>query len=114
MNTREQIFEVVDLPLEKVEVPEWNTTIYVRGMTAAERDHWEMGIYGSKGETRFENIRSRLVVLTACDEKGQRIFQDGDADELGKKNAKVVIRLFDIAQRLSAVAQKDVDELTKN
>ena len=113
MSLREQILETNDLPLEAVEVPEWKTTVYMRGMTAIERDHWELSIYEAKG-IKMENIRARLVVLTICDENGNRLFNDDEVEKLGKKNAKVINRLFEIAQRLSGIGSKDVEELGKN
>ena len=113
MGLKEKILESVDLPLEKIEVPEWGTTVYLRGMTSAERDAWEMSIYESKG-IKMDNIRARLVSLALCDENGDRLFSDGEAEKLGKKNAKVITKLFEIAQRLSGIGQKDVEELSKN
>ena len=113
MNLREQILETNDLPLEAVEVHEWKTTVYMRGMNASERDHWEMSIYENKG-IKMDNIRARLVVLTLCDESGNRLFNDEEVEKLGKKNAKVINKLFEIAQRLSGIGQKDVEELGKN
>ena len=112
MSLKDEIMSAVDLPIETVEVPEWKTTVYMRGMSASERDQWEMGLY--EGKNKMENIRARLVVLTLCDELGLRIFKNEEADLLGKKNAKVINRLFEIAQRLSAIGQKDVEELSKN
>ena len=119
MNTlkRDDILKVQDIKTEKVEVTEWGGYVYVKGMTGAERDAFESSIVEmrGKGNTRvkLENIRAKLVALTACDEKGERLFDNKDAEALGKKSAAALQRVFEVAQRLSGITTSDVDELVK-
>ena len=44
MSLKEQILKADDLPKEKVNVPEWNVDVYVRALTAAERDGYEASL----------------------------------------------------------------------
>ena len=111
MLDRKDIFKVVDLDIKEVSVPEWGGDLCIRGLTARERDHFEASIGTS---ANLDNLRARLVVLSICDDKGERIFKDSDAIELGKKNAQVVNRLFDIARSMSGMSDKDVEELEGN
>lgn len=111
MLDRKSIFKAVDLDIKTVAVPEWGGDLCVRGLTARERDHFEASIGAS---ANLDNLRARLVVLTICDEAGDRVFKDSDAIELGKKNAQVVNRLFDIARSMSGMSDADVEELEKN
>ena len=111
MLDRKSIFKAVDLDIKKVEIPEWGGELCLRGLTARERDHFEASIGAS---ANLDNLRARLVVLTVCDESGSRVFKDSDAIELGKKNAQVVNRLFEIARSMSGMADEDVKELEKN
>jgi hypothetical protein len=49
MLTKEAILAATHLPLEEVHVPEWadadgDDVVYIRGMTGAERDLWEISL----------------------------------------------------------------------
>jgi hypothetical protein len=115
--TREEILGREDLPLEEVPVPEWGGAVWVRTISAAERDAWEASTYGDgKGDVRerLANLRARLVCLCACSANGDRLFTDADAGKLGGKSAAAVDRLFDVAQRLNGLGPRDVEELVKN
>jgi len=80
---RERILAAPDLHRELVEVPEWGVSLYVRVMTARERDAFEaQQLTLARQDRGTDNIRARLVVLTAVDEQGARVFGDADADAL--------------------------------
>jgi len=86
-------------------------------MTAAERDQFENTLFKGSGKNRTENVanlRSRLVVLCAVNESGDRIFSDDDAEALGRKNAAAVDIVFSVAQKLNGLSENDVDDLVKN
>lgn len=114
---RNAILNSPDLPIETVEIPEWGGSVMVRGLTAAERDSFESSLFEGKGKNRkekFENLRARLITRTLVDENGNRIFQDSDADILGKKSAGAIDRIFNVAQKLSGISQQDVNELVQD
>jgi len=98
------ILNADDLKTETVKVPEWGGDVMVRTMSGTARDAFEQSLVGSDG--RMENVRARLVSLTMCDEKGERIFSDEEMLELGKKSAKALDRVFDVAQRLNGIGTK--------
>jgi len=52
--------------------------------------------------------------LTICDEEGTRLFAAKDMDELGKKSAAALDRIFTVAQRLNGLSGEDVEDLAKN
>ena len=115
--TKEQILAAEDIGRELVSVPEWGGEVWVYGMTAAERDHLEKGLVQTKGkdiQTNLENIRSKMAVICIRDEKGKRIFSEMDIQELSRKSAAALDRIFDAAQRLSGLTKADVEELSKN
>jgi hypothetical protein len=117
MSLRDQINAAVDYVRETVEVPEWNATVYIRSITAAEIDSWQDETYQLNGtdlKVNKKNIRARLLARCLVDADGQRVYADDEADELGAKNNKVVERLYLVAQRLNAVTNKDVEDLAKN
>ncbi len=117
MLTREQILSAPDLRTETVNVPEWDGAVVVRTMTAAERDEYEQSMVASRGpdeSANLRNVRARLVAMTAVDEAGKRLFMDADIAALGAKSASAVNRVFQVASRLNALTESDVEGLAKN
>lgn len=115
--SREAIFAAPDAVTETVDVPEWGGAVLVRGISAAQRDAYEMSLVRGKGknvEFNRRNMRTKLVVLAVVDETGRRIFRDADAEALGDKAAAAVDRIYAAAARLAGVSAEDEDELTKN
>ena len=114
---RDTILAADDLPREKVEVAEWDVTVWVRTMTAAERDHFEASVQsrnGSELAVNLENIRAKLVGSTVVDEAGVRVFSDADTVVLGAKSAAAMDTLFAVARRLNGLTGEDVEELVGN
>ena len=111
------IWGIDDLQTKDVRVPEWRMVITIRGLTAGERDSFETSLFdGSKKRqiSNAENIRAKLVVRCAVNSEGNRLFSDDDVVKLAKKSGAAVDRLFDVAQELSGLTNRDVKELEKN
>lgn len=107
---------VQQLPIDRVDLPEIGLTVYVRAMSGVERDAWEKSLLEGRGKNQrvnTDNVRAKLVAKVTCDEKGERVFTDADAVELGKGRVDVLNRIFSKAQELSGVSDKDVEELGK-
>ncbi len=119
---RDDILGSDDLPRELVEVPEWGGSVWVRTMTGQERDAYEASIIDvtmdSKGrssvERRMENSRAKLLTRCICGDDGERIFTESDVAALGRKSAKALDRVFDVAQRLNGMTEEDLEELAGN
>lgn len=111
--TMDQILSADDLKKELVEVPEWGGHVYIKALTGKERDKMEAAVITGPGERNFSNIRAKLVSLSVVDEEGVRLFTFEDAEKLGDKSAAVLDRLFAVAQKLSGMTKKDIDELAK-
>lgn len=105
--SRDAIKSVSDCKLERVSVPEWGGDVYMKTLSGTERDQFEDGY----AEQKMKNFRSRFLVLTLCDEKGERIFSDDDAAELGAKSSIVLNRLFEKGWAINAFRPEDVDSL---
>ena len=116
--TKDLIFQADDIKKEKVHVPEWNGDVYVKMMTAAERDRFESDMFEIKnGKAVTKNVelmRAKLVGLTACGSDGVLLFSSEDIPKLATKSASAIDRLFAVAQKLNRLTKEDVDELTKN
>lgn len=96
-----------DYKLDKVAVPEWGGDVFIKTISGLDRDRFEDGY----SEQKMKNFRSRFLVLTLCDEKGERLFTDAEVEELGKKSSLVINRLFDKAWALNAFTSEAVEEL---
>jgi hypothetical protein len=110
--TRDMILEAADLKREPVNVPEWGGDVYVSSFTGTERDAFEAKLAEGKGA--MKNIRALLVAYCAVDEHGNRIFQDKDAEVLGRKSAIALNRVFEVAMRLNGIGAKEVSDMEKN
>lgn len=115
--TKDAILTAVDLPIQEIEVQEWNGMVCIRGLNAEERDSFEEFLFTGEGKDRklnLKNIRARLLSMTLCDEKGNLLFKPEDVVALGKKSARVLNELFTQAQVLSGLGEQDIKEARKN
>jgi hypothetical protein len=96
-----------DIKLDKVAVPEWGGDVYLKTISGIDRDQFEEGY----SEQKMKNFRARFLVLTLCDEKGDRLFTDAEVAELAKKSSLVLNRLFEKAWGFNAFTNEAVDDL---
>lgn len=85
MLSREAILGHKDTNIGRVSVDEFGGEVCVAMFSAAEADRFRSAI----GETTMP-MNVLLVILGACDEKGERLFTDADAEALGKQPAKAL------------------------
>lgn len=99
------------------------TGVYVRAMTAYEKDLFEQSlrkeVKNDKGETTFElalgNFRAKLAVNTICDEKGELILSPADFLELSKSISSAHLEAIIVeAQKLNAITEQDKEAIVKN
>ena len=114
--TKEEIFAVNDRPLVLVKVPEWDGEVYVKTMSGIERDTFESDYLDAKEKGRVRvNIRATLVAMVTCDENGKKLFSASEAQKLGEeKSGAALDRIFDVAQGVNKISDKDIKELEKN
>lgn len=126
--TRETALKLEHFAIEKVDVTEWGelnsetgqpepTFVFVRELSAKEKDDFEMSLLSHKGRKRkvnLENFRARLAVLVCCDENRQPVFLPSDVEWLTKKPVRVLSRITEAAKRLNDLSDEDEEELLKN
>jgi hypothetical protein len=116
--TFESIIASEDLPKELVPVPEWGGEVYISTMTAADRDAYELSLANmqanGKAKPSMQNMRAKLVGRCLVDEAGERVFSEAKIVDLGKKSAKVLDKLFEVASRLNGINEADQLEIAKN
>ncbi len=114
--TRDEILDIQDIVIEEVDVTEWGGSVYVKGMTGAERDKFEVSIVKTRGKqasVNMQNIRAKLAAQSICDKDGKRLFTMKDVNALGEKSAAALQRVFNVAQRLSGISDDDLEELSE-
>ncbi len=119
--SRDEILAAEDRATEVVEVPEWGGSVTIRALSGTERDRFETESvsYGRTNQgglqisgVQTNNVRARLVALSVIDAEGKRMFSDKDVLALGDKSAAALNRVFEAAQQLSRISQRDVEVLT--
>lgn len=111
---KDAILAMDDLVREMVHFPEWGLAAWVRTFTAAELVTWQVECAKDDGSVDSTNIMARMVVRCLVDEDGNRIFEDSDAEALGRKSASAVKRAFDVAMRLNGLSDEDVEAIAGN
>lgn len=114
--SRDAILQAQDIQVAQVAVPEWGGSVYVRGLTGAERDTFEQRCMDSrKGrQINIKGLKTLLVVMSVVDAEGQKMFAPKDAEALQAKSARPIERIYKAASDLSGLTDDDVEELTKN
>lgn len=111
---RDGILAQTQLPLEKVQVPEWKGSVFIRTMTAGERDTFEQKVFEENKAGKNVNVRARLCSLCLVNEKGERLFSDLDALLLAKKSSRAIERIVNEIQKLNGLGKEDIKALEKN
>jgi hypothetical protein len=113
---KDQILQADDVEYRDVPVPEWGGTVRLKAITGADRDQYEMSMARAreKGNLDKANFRAVLLSRSICDEGLRPIFQPRDIYELGKKNARILDKLFDVAAELAGIREADKEEVEEN
>lgn len=119
MLTRDGILNKEDRTYETLYIPEWQDDVCLQSLSGEEREKWQKGNMDwtdpQKPKLVSTDFEIRLVVLAIVDgDTKERLFNDADIPFLRKKNGAAINRCFAVAQRLSGIGQKEVDDLTKN
>lgn len=118
---RDAILAADDLDYQDVDVPEWGGTVRVRSLTVHQRDQLAMTVVSfddsirasrANGDAELKlnrdglaELKAQIVVWTACDGDGQRLFSQKDLAAVGEKSPDVIDRLSDTALEISGVTE---------
>ena len=117
MLTKDQILSANDRNIQEIEVPEWGGTVYIRNMTGGERDAYEMSLIKMQGrnmQADLANARAKLCAICICDQDGNRLFTDDEVQELSKKSASALDRVYEQAEKLNGLKSDEIEGLVKN
>lgn len=115
--TREQIKAKRGvMPREPLVVPELgDEPVFVSKLNASGRDKFEQMVTGGKtGSVDLSNIRARFLTLVCTDEKGQRLFEDADAEWIGELDTDIVQKIAEKGFAMNGINVDAVEEAAKN
>ena len=105
---RKTILEADDIATEIVEVPEWGTSIEVRGMDGKERAKLLKGA-ATGGEINMEKWFPDLLIATVYDPAtGEKVFEPADRDAINHKSGAAIAAIADVSARLSGLGETDM------
>jgi hypothetical protein len=112
MLSRDQFLSLAkaDLEREEVEVPALGGTVFVRAMTAGEKDAFEQANARAKGR----DVRARLAACCTCDAAGHLLFGPADVAALTRLPGHALDAIGQAAMRLNRLGGDAVRELEKN
>ncbi len=117
MLTPEQMLSKQKLRVERVDLSEGY--VYVRELYGNERDAFEGSLMEEDPETGIrrtsvENFRAKFAVSVLCNEKGENMFTDAQAEQLGDSMGVYDLeKIINVAQRLNSMSQEDRRKLEK-
>jgi hypothetical protein len=125
---RENAVAAIRFEKIQVDVTEWGevdpetgkqkeTFVYVRELSAREKDQFEAGLVslrGTKHKLNLDNLRARMAVLVCCDAESKAIFSQDDVGWLTDRGCRPLTRIYNAAKRLNELSDEDEEELLKN
>ena len=105
--SREEILAAGELKKERVEVPEWGESVWVREMSATDMMAWS-------ALDKAELTIPAFVAMALCDADGERICTLEDAEALGNKSFDALKRVHEAALRLNGLSEKGAKDAEEN
>jgi hypothetical protein len=104
-----------DTVWEWVAVPEWKGGCWVRNLSSAERDQFEIDIAKLQKKKQGNGL-IRATVVQRCASKTDKtpMFNITQVTMLARKNAAAVDRISAAILRLSGMSDADLEEVAKN
>ena len=97
--TKEGALGVTTLGIREVALARGLGSVYVRGLSLREYESFEIAVSEAK-KLGLTTLRAGLLVRTLCDEKGVRLFADGDIEAVGALDHIAFEPVFQVALEL--------------
>lgn len=108
-----------DFTVEPVTVPEWGGKVFIRTLTADQRDEFVTRFIDQESGRIQPGVRSvtaTLLAMTVCDEAGKLLFEDQERGRqvFAVKSAKATDEVFGKSSELNALRADDIEDLAGN
>src|SRR5262245_8694878 len=88
-------------------------TYHMRRLNAYDHSTYSLDTHDDEENINFVNFSAKLLVRCLCDEQGNRLYKDEDAESFGRSiDFEVSEELFRHAQSLNA--RRSPDDIRKN
>ena len=101
----EAIMRSSDNEMQELHIAQWGGSIYVRGVTCAERDELDKLLNGKAPDV--SKARLRIVTRCCCDADGNQLFSVEDEAWLAKKSNRIIEAINELAMRLSGIGANE-------
>jgi hypothetical protein len=122
---KDGILNIDDINIKEIEVPVWNDTVFIRQLTRGQQDEYMKRRFGDvemKQHGRQQNIESNIDLFGhdawvfaqgVCDEKGERLFTNGEVSKLNEKNGEAIGFVANEIVKFSGMEQdvEDIEQL---
>lgn len=116
MALRDTIRESTDISTKEVHIPEWDVTLFVKGLTALERVQCSDDSDDDSDEPGVQNLSfmARMIVASVVDKDGNKVFQPDDADWFRTKSYAAFNRLFAAVAEVNGGSAASAEAARKN
>lgn len=94
------ILEASDIVREEVDVPEWGGTVILQSLSGEEVTRFIQNT--EDGDRKDSSLR--ILVMSAVDEEGNKLFTEEAIKELRKKSFRAVMRLQEKALEINGMS----------
>lgn len=109
MKNAKEILDVEDFQMRKIDVPAWNTQVWIRTMSGVQRDEIEQMMVDEKRA----NLKSLVAIYSICDEDGNRFYTRSELKDMNRKSGKALDRVFVEAIDLNQMSEDDIEMLAQ-
>lgn len=99
--------------VKPVPLPEINGKVYVRRLSALERDRWELGNNERSKSLDGGGIRARFAALVMCDENGAKLvknMRDPRIEKMAKKSSRLLDRIWEVGMEFNGMREEEYEE----
>jgi hypothetical protein len=113
--TAQEFLNCEDAAVAAVYVPPLGKHVYVKLMTALERDRFEEAWQKrSQGGQTVAGFRACLVTHTACDSQGNLLFDAHEENDLQQKSARMLEPIVNKAMEVNGLSEEDQETMVGN
>lgn len=98
---------------EKLYVPDLGEEVSIRLLSGAEVSLYRQSLRRTERDGNItldlRRAEALLCVMCLCDESGQRIFEDGEADDFNTLPNRAIAQIFAKCQELNGLTKEDID-----
>lgn len=99
------------LKVEKIELPEMGGEVYIKELTAGEREALEKQM---QSQTDKNAVRATVFVHSVCNADGELMFDVEDIEAIKQLPSRPVIKVFNRSNEINGITPEQVDTAEKN